>query len=258
VGLLDPPSGDPVLLRAYRRGRLRSSVRPYKALRGLGPRTPRLLAVSEGLGAAAVEWVAGRELDAAADPRDWAATGRALARLHRTEASGIRRVGVGADGEAVLRAGDQLAALLPHLAPRVTGLATGLAGLLAGLPADDVVTHGDFSADQVVITPTGEVVLIDLDSTRYGSAAADLGCAVATARLDGGPKPAGATGPQTAALLEGYADVRRPPEPFTMTVHELSFLFRKAAEPFRVCRPDWAVHVERRVLAAGRAFDELA
>jgi aminoglycoside phosphotransferase (APT) family kinase protein len=258
VGVVRPPSGDPVLLRAYRRGRVRASVWPYKALRRLGPRTPRLLAASEKLGVAVVKWVEGRQLDAASDERHWVAAGRALARLHDTEPTGIRRVAAGADAEAVLRAGDQLAALLPDLAPRVSEISSGLARLLSRVSADDVVIHGDFSADQVVVKATGSVVLIDLDAVRHGSAAADLGCGVATARLDGGPEAtAGWSGSPTSALLEGYAEVRRPPEPFAVAAHEASFLFRKAAEPFRMCRSDWATQVERRLLAAEQAYGKL-
>lgn len=110
----------------------------------------------------------------------------------------------------------------------------------------------------MVLSPAGGVALVDLDAVRCGPSAADVGCAVAIARARSEAVGMPARGLREAqALLAGYSEVRRAPDPFALAVHELACRLRSADDPFRTCRPDWLGEVTERVVATRRVLDQL-
>ena len=137
-----------------------------------------------------------------------AETGRALAALHAADRSAVdRALTVAAplrEIDPAARLADARDAVLA-LVPALIGAFDTAAALVlralrstgtAGRPADSVVLHGDFSADQVLV---GEgVVLNDFDRVRAGPTAFDLGSFAAVELL------AGRSGTLTA-LLDAYA-----------------------------------------------------
>ena len=128
---------------------------------------------------------------------------------------------------------DALGALAPALVPEARRVAARLPELPAG-PA--VALHGDFSADQVVVGPTGTAI-VDWDRAATGPAARDLGSALARLDLDG------LRGAETAtaadALLGGYAAVGAPPSAADVVAHRARALLALVTEGFRERRPHW-------------------
>ncbi|RJK93755.1 phosphotransferase [Vallicoccus soli] len=237
-------SGGTVLLRAHRPRDLERHAAAPRALAGGAPRTPALLGSDARLGLAVVEWVDGRPLDAAlaagrASRDDVRSAGAALAALHaRPVPAGLaaRRRG-GAHG--LRAAAAAVARLDPARGPDAHGLAARLERELGAAPAPAALLHGDFSADQVVLG-TGGAALVDLDAAGPGEPAEDLGAFAAAAALQGLDEAA-VLGP----LLEGYAGVRVPPPAGRVALHRRAHLLRRAAEPFRTCRPDWHRELHR-------------
>ena len=77
--------------------------------------------------------------------------------------------------------------------PEVTGRLEQLAALEAGwadAAAGDTLLHTDLRADNLLITPDGEVVLVDWPWACTGAAFVDLVLLLPSVGLDGGPDPA--------------------------------------------------------------------
>jgi Ser/Thr protein kinase RdoA (MazF antagonist) len=195
---------------------------------------PRLLNRSNRYAALAVEYFPGRTLQAAlaSGPArsEVVRTGRALARVHESPATGMPATDL-ADPAATV---ELVGAVLPPLRPRVEDL---LAALASRRPpgTEPRVCHGDFSLDQVVIGSAGTLAFVDWDRGGAGLPAADLGSAVASG-LDDATR---------TALLEGYTEVRPLPADLGWYVAQAKLL--RLAEPFRTASPCWAAEVEARV-----------
>ena len=243
VGLVEPEQGTPFVVRAYRPADAAAALAAVRTLEGRGPRTPRLLGTELSLGLLAVEYLPGRVLRAA-QPRgtDLRAAGRALAQLHSLPPpAGLpARTNVD-DADAVRATARQVALLLPDVAGEVDRLAEQLAALVTPVPQTLATLHGDFSADQVVVTPTGEVALLDLDRGAAGDPAVDLASFAAALTADEilggglGLKPER----RMRQLHAGYAELRPLPDDRAITVRTAALLLRRAVEPFRLCVPDW-------------------
>lgn len=230
----------------------------YRALARAGARTPDLVATSRGLSALAVTWADGRALALGDDSRHWREAGRALARLHDGGSGPLPYSDPGSETSHLRRAGQQIALLLPDISAEVLELSTATARALERLPRDEVVVHGDFCADQLVIGRDDRAVLIDLDSAALGASAHDLGCLAASTLIAGeavGDRQRAQE--DVAAFLEGYDTVRRCPDAAAMAVHTVAFRLRKAIDPFRACHPDWRALVRARVAATCAALDEV-
>ena len=245
VGLLRPESGPPVVLRAYRTGDAAAAVAALQALAGGRPRTPRLLAADEAIGLLVLEYLPGRPLDELLE-RDTvpavvlADAGRALAGLHSRIPSGLPPQQPSDLVAAVAAAAAQVGVLLPHLQEPAARLADALSGRL-GSAGERSVVHGDFSADQVVIGPAGEVALLDLDRAAAGDAAVDVAslyAALVTARTTGS-RAARSPLEVVAQVLAGYATVRTAPAPQAVAAHAAGMLLRRVSDPFRLCAPRW-------------------
>lgn len=247
VGLLEPAAGEPVVLRAHRRGGFEQHVRAYSVLGGASSPTPRLLGRSRRHALAAVEWVPGRELDLAGDPAEAVrATGAALARLHAGSGHRLPRIGVEDQVASVRRAAAQCVQLQPHLAGEVRALAQEVVARLHELGSDEALLHGDFSTDQVVLGEDGAVTLIDLDAAGRGDPAIDLASARAVALAH---HPDGVPG-ALELLHAGYQELRPLPSASALAVHTATQLLRRAGEPFRSRTPRWPEQLARALALA--------
>lgn len=250
VGTLEATNGALALIRAYRPEHMRASIDAIAALsrRDLG--TPRLLGVRKRLGVVALEFIPGETLAAVGDPDDarenhagYRSAGQALARLHSCTGLRLAPITPAADISSVLKSSRQLARLLPGTAAEVSALADSVAARLHALPSLHRPVHGDFSADQVVISDAGHAALIDLDSARLGDPASDLACAAAALSRDvvlGGCPPERYDG-RLRALFDGYLSTGAEIDLDRLATREAAYLLRRAVEPFRLRRtPDWA------------------
>lgn len=172
--------------------------------------------------------------------------GAALARLHRVPApSGARPSDVPGDATAAARAID---AVLPHLGSRAHRVAEHVHRRAADAPAPrQVLVHGDFSADQVLVDAAGDVRMIDFDRAGLGDPARDLaGYAVDAALRGSGTLAFG-------DLLGGYAAEGGAAAAADAAAWQQwipACALSRAIEPFRRCAPDWPQQVERALALA--------
>jgi len=142
-----------------------------------------------------------------------------------------------------------VSALLPELERPARHLEAGLAALLLDPPrTPQVLVHGDFSPDQVLVADS-EVRLIDFDRAGMGTAEADLGSFAAAEEAvlpvpdggaDGAAAGAAAGGPKTVRLAEGYLDAGGRFSQAAVDAWAAYRLFNSSVDPFRDRSPDWA------------------
>lgn len=255
VGLSGSEGRGRVVLRAYPPEVLEDVRRRYEAVGRTLPGAPAVLGQDRRRGLLAVEHLPGRGLDRltgadAAGPDH--ATGVLLARLHGARE---RELGAGLGGLPVLdvdeecRAVEAAARTVGLLAPDAgaAALAREVVAALRSLPVPEpVLLHGDLSADQVVVAPSGGTGLIDLDEVALGPACYDLAGITASWWLD---EP-GSAAARVTALLEGYTEGGGVPGPDGLRVRLAAHLLRRAPEPFRSGRRRWAGRVRDAVRCA--------
>ena len=192
-----------------------------------------------------------RDLTASAGPEGARRAGEALARLHGMPSE----VGSGpATQSEALRLQleatcSMVASLLPALGPKATTVADRIFRRLYGAPDGGTAAqvHGDFSADQVLVSGT-EIRLIDFDRTRAGTPESDLGSFAAVEEISHWRGTA-VTTEHTQHLLDGYAQAGGRFTPATVDAWAAVRFFANIVDPFRDRRPDWAgemsLHLER-------------
>lgn len=258
VGLVEPEKGQPFVVRAYRPEAAEAAAAALRVLEGRGPCTPRLLGTDPSLGLLAVEYLPGRLLQTVpAHDTDLRNTGRALARLHSLSSAGLPTRTGADEAEAIRATARQVAVLLPDVAHEVCRLAEQLAPLLGGGPDTSVTLHGDFSADQVVVAPSGQVALLDLDRAASGHPAIDLASFSAALMTDEVLQGGAGARPDddTHGMLAGYAQLRPLPVDDEITVRTAALLLRRAGEPFRLCLPDWPERTRTLLSRAAELLD---
>jgi aminoglycoside phosphotransferase (APT) family kinase protein len=218
--------------------------RAARALHAAGvpvPRPVRADDVSPGRRVTAWSWAQGHDLHACPDADAARAAGRAIARWHATSPTADVARGTRRPAQSLHTVADGLRPVASALADRVERLLDDVVTALNG-PQHAVWSHGDFSADQVVHRPDGEVEVIDLDRTCLAPAGLDLGSFAAVELLR---TPEGA-GPVDLlpTLLEGYAgDV----DDAALAGWTAYGLLLRAAEPLRRARPTWRTDVAVRL-----------
>ncbi len=227
---------------------LNAATRAHQ-IAGLG--APRVIGSSQRRSAMGLAWIPGCQLAgliiaSCATQARLCEAGLALARLHTTK---IRAAGNLPDWsirhrlDAARRA---IHVLAPALDPLVEQSARAIHDELADLPA--TLIHGDCSADQVLITDHG-AVLIDFDRMAVGPAAIDLGRFAATL-IAHEPADAAAAQPIMTPLLDAYrtqapaGTLEHLPAATAMGLLEL------ATAPFRTRSPGWSEQIRRIVHAA--------
>jgi len=245
VGTLNATDGPQALLRVYRPEHRRAFTDAIAALARSDLGTPRLLGVHKRLGVVAMQFLPGVTLAELGHPDDpggdcagYRSAGVALARLHACTGLALAPIAATAEVSSVRKSSRQLAQLLPDMATEVHALSDVLARRLRDMPRLQRPVHGDFSADQVVITDEGAARLIDLDSARLGDPAADLACAAAALARDVvlGGCPPDSYDRLLRALYDGYLSAGADIDMDRLATHEAAFLLRRAVEPFRLRR----------------------
>lgn len=248
--------GERRLVKAHRPDRGRAAGRAHAALLAAGAPVAPLLGTDRHRGLVTTRWVDGLPADhGALDLATVGACGKAVGRLHRSAVDGLRPATGPVDDLAAAAAA--VAAVVPDRAGPAQRLALDLTRRLPP-PVTPGPVHGDFSADQVVFTPKGKAVLLDVDSARLGDPADDIGSFAAAAVVDRGLAPddlAAIVGP----LLEGVARAGGPgsrPIGDRLGPHVAAAVLRRAAEPFRTRHPSWSDEV-RRLLRVAHEVAEL-
>ena len=199
------------------------------------------LAMDGRRGVVVSAWIDGAPLDPEHVPLDAVrGAGAELARLHLAAAlpdRPARGIDLGPAAEAV-------ANLRPGLAERAAALAATLAEHQRGRTRERAVLHGDFSADQVVLSGKG-ATLIDWDRLDLGDPGRDLGSFLARLDVDvlEGSLPQDRAGAVASALLAGYSETRGC-LPDGVEIHRAGALLALASEGFRRRRADWAKETE--------------
>lgn len=251
VARLDHPLGG-ALLKLHAPGRFAQAQAGalWAAFHGHG----QLLRASAVALAVATRWQSGTVLTAQDAPGGFAAAGAALAAVHgATHALPFARSRTD-EIAALTRTLDDAAHLMPEAGARLSGLSRRLTGALAATPADLGPIHGDFSADQVVMTRTGPS-LIDWDRAGTGDRGADLGSALARLEADrmweGVPRER--VREAGRAMLEGYAAERAVPA--SVETQRLVHLALLMCEPFRRQLPHWPAAMTDLIDAIEQALD---
>ena len=246
VARLETAGEAQAVLKVHAAPRYQRAARSAAAFCSRAPlRVPRMLGRSDAQGIVALEWLPGRLVDAAladeALARDAVtAVGAALAELHSQHDAPVPATRPGTDVAALLALAADLGFLCPDLARPARELAARLAARLARTGAELRPIHGDFYAEQVLLSDAA-VAIFDLDQATLGDPAADLGTFAAHLErdaLDGGPLAKRVPTLRTA-LLEGYRAATGHPPPPGVDLRTAVGLFRLAPEPFRAREPDW-------------------
>ena len=136
------------------------------------------------------------------------------------------------DHAGLRRAAADLGQLDPALGARMLAAVDALPVRPASA---EVVLHGDYSADQVVLSDEG-ARLIDLDRAGVGAPARDIASAIAHETLRGGT----VDGPLATGLRDGYVDGGGTwPAADELAGALAAALLGRAQEPLRTARPDW-------------------
>jgi ABC-type multidrug transport system fused ATPase/permease subunit len=139
-----------------------------------------------------------------------------------------------------------VAAILPALAGRLAAL---LRELEASVPWVDrlVLSHGDFSARQLLVTPDG-LAVVDFDAMRLAPAALDP-ATYAAHLVSGGPDDLDDASEALEALLEGYGS-----RPLGLSWYLATSILRHSRYPFRYFDEHWPERIEGMVAASEKAL----
>jgi hypothetical protein len=139
-----------------------------------------------------------------------------------------------------------VAAIVPALRRRVEAL---LRELEATLPSIGrlVLSHGDFSARQLLVTPEG-LAVVDLDAMRLAPAALDP-ATFAAHLVFGGPDDLDGASAALEDLLEGYGG-----GPAGLPWYLATCILRHSRSPFRYLDDHWPERVEAMVAASQKAL----
>ncbi len=253
VARVEGRDGPVALLRCYDAGdfaRAAAAARAFTSNERV--RVAQLLGVSERHRALALEWLDAGPLPvrlehATCSPGAFTAVGEALARLHAQPAPTLVPLEREEEVMQLSPTADAVAAVVPHLADDARSLAAEIGSALRQLPPLRLPIHGDFSADQVVLTGD-RVAIIDYDAARLGDPASDLGLFRATLLADvlRGALPTAEGERRTIALLDGYrAESGDAGDAMArLGLYTAMWLLRLAIEPFRYRVPEWPMRIE--------------
>jgi Ser/Thr protein kinase RdoA (MazF antagonist) len=210
--------------------------------------------------ALATHWLAGQSLapesGAPLEAETLTAVGRELARLHQTPLlPPLARQGE-EDAHTLRDVFNTFSAIYPSGADRFLALMQRITPYLAASNSAPVLLHGDFSADQIVKTDTGDLRFIDWDRCCSGNALADI--ASFQARLEmqviTGLLDAHQAVNAIDALLAGYQSQRSLPD--GLVWYSASALLCLATEPFRLRVPSWAQQTEALLARAAQLVEK--
>ena len=257
VAQLRAKSGKGTVLRLYTDEGFRTARSAAKAFRSSGGvKVPRRLGHSARHRMLLLEWLPGQPLsEVLRDPVQRLSAlekvGAALAELHAQQCPSLPTRSGSWDAASLRTAAAAVAALCPPLEEPTSRLSHTLGSFLESNAAPRCATHGDFYADQVLITPDA-VAVLDFDRARLGDPAADLGLFIAHLERNAlnGALPSGLLPSMRAALLAGY---EVPPESEILhrtKMHTAAGLMMLAVDPFRRRMAEWPKEIERIITRA--------
>ncbi|MGC0623126.1 phosphotransferase family protein [Escherichia coli] len=199
-----------------------------------------LLGVNETDRLIATRWIAGKSLDyfLHGDPDCLSLvtlTGKSLARIHHVPYFLPEKQTCQGALRQLWQEHGMVAALYPQLAERFSHCILRLEALSEWLNHEQVLLHGDFSADQVIVSEDRRRVnIIDWDRCVYGHPAGDPGCFIARTEMDviNGELTAAQAGAIRDALLAGYKMERKISD-FDIRWYTAKALMCLVVEPFR-------------------------
>lgn len=226
--------------RAFMKIHARGRFAPALAAAALAPVAmgPRLIFADAGSGVILTEWCDAATASAAQAGQ----AGEVLARLHRSALPLPVKVTRATEMTALQAVLDDCAGLLPDLAPRLAEMGLRLSGALLARPQRRGPTHGDFSADQLLLG-AGDPCLIDWDRAAIADQGGDLGCFLARLDKDAldGKLAHDRLGDLREALFAGYT--ARADLPASAGVQRLRHLALLLTEDFRHQRADWDLRI---------------
>ena len=253
VARLDHPLGEALLkLHAPSRFAQSQAGALWAAFHGHGT----LIRVCAVQFAVTTRWQPGTVLTAQDGSDGFAAGGAALAAMHAAShplpfmRSRLDEI------VAVTRTLSDATQLLPEARARLADLSGRLTDALAATPADPGPIHGDFSPDQVVITPDGPCI-IDWDRAGIGDRGSDLGSALARLEADrlweGVPEEQ--TDQAKQALMTGYCAHRALPA--SVETQRLVHLALLMCEPFRRQMAQWPAAMTKMIDVIEQGLERL-
>lgn len=223
----------------------------------------RPLGHSERHHALAFEWLPGRPLNetfagAQLDAAVMTRVGAKLAVLHAKPPAGLVRVSRDAEAESLIAIAAGIGDIAPRLAGRAHALARTLADQLMIAPAMTTPVHGDFYADQVLVSGN-ECAFLDFDRAGLNDPASDFGNFIAHLERD---VVYGRIASDHAALwrdqlAEGYQGAASN-LPARIDLYIAAGLLKLAPEPFRRHEPDWPRRIETILTRAESITSRLA
>lgn len=181
------------------------------------------------------------ELNTHTNDTCWDLVGQALGEFHAQTGTGPLTPSAADSISSLTSTRQLLGFLLPRTQSRLHELCDLLRQSAPHSSVPMVRLHGDFSASQVLLAPHDTVALLDLDESRLGPAAMDLGTFLAALDLEviRGRLSSRRVEEIRDGLLRGYAR-RRP----TLDVRDVEFqrsvaLFQRLPEFFRSGESDW-------------------
>ncbi|CAN5319185.1 hypothetical protein BH20ACT3_BH20ACT3_04260 [soil metagenome] len=253
------------LVKLHRPESIDAIVAAHRALTGEGGRGAPRPAVSDlgwvdaKGGRIESPWIDGTALDGeVSTPRQLAEVGALLAGVHRCLPTGLE------PGPPVVtlatEAVEAIAVLDPRLRPLAERVAAGALHVLSSSSAAATAVHGDFSADQVLRTPRG-LVLIDLDRVCVDEPAVDIAGWAAERLCIPPPRPVAGDvvdlvalprpAADLAALVEGYRLAGGTVDDRRVAARTALAVLARAVEPFRFRHRDWPDEVAALVRVAG-------
>lgn len=250
--LMEQTPGAPIVIKAAARSADETLGAPlHQQLQRHGvPVLPRLGgAASFRHGISASPAWGGGDLEASDDHAAAHRAGEALAALHgipvrpesmraRSPQDPLRRL---------MSTHGMVASLMPALDEPAARLAARIRRTLEDRSwrPDDALVHGDFSADQVLVSGTA-VRLIDFDRAHYGDREEDLGSFAAVEEMgEWRGLPGAARGRRAEDLFDGYVIAGGRFEPAAVDAWAAFRMFCSAVDPFRDRASEWASDMAR-------------
>jgi aminoglycoside phosphotransferase (APT) family kinase protein len=235
VGRLGAPEGPAALLKFYTPAdydRAKQNARQLKPITDF--LRPGVLTYRNHYCAVARDWIAGIPLTSASPEAHWRSAGIALARLHAVKLGDMSPRSAHHRSAHVAGVGQWLAALHPELA----ALAAELAARLSAAPRarSHRMSHGDFYAEQVLIS-SGGAVLLDFDRAAVDAPESDLGNMLA--HVEAEALVSTDARPPWASFLDAYESSAPPPDVALLRHFTALSLFALAPRPFRSRQRDW-------------------
>lgn len=245
VGLIVTDRGERAVLKIYEQSGYRKSRQVGTFLLEKPRWIARQLGHSDSHRAQIFDWSAGFPLSrnvcaANFDRHPIEAAGGILAKFHSQRSSGLDALPREVEVARLLIAARAVAVTCERLAIEARDLALRIADQLLAAPVIRRPIHGDFYADQAILTADG-IALIDLDAAVRSDPATDLGNFIARLEYGAlrGDLSRNRVGEVERALIEGYIAESRTEAPARIGLYNAAGLLRLAADPFRYREPDW-------------------